>query len=178
MGRDNLDNAKHPGFGQSAGSSAKRLFSNDWKNFPMVGKFGPIFPMIGKNFRAFPHDWKTDGEANGRYWSVTLGSAISIARISGPETGKEYRYAPKILGWCMRVLSNGGTAGSTCQLLSEFFRARTMAAKKRVLFHTKSSSRDGARTVRIKRLSRPFSTSHCMASGISEKLSLPSTTYA
>lgn len=36
MGRDNLDNAKHPGFGQSAGSSAKRLFSNDWKNFSRV----------------------------------------------------------------------------------------------------------------------------------------------
>ena len=31
MGRDNLDNAKHPWFGQSASPSEKREFSNDWK---------------------------------------------------------------------------------------------------------------------------------------------------
>jgi hypothetical protein len=24
----------------------------------MVGKTGPIFPMIGKNFRPFSNDWK------------------------------------------------------------------------------------------------------------------------
>ena len=136
------------------------------------------FPVIEKNSRAVSCDWEMGGKAKGLYGVSTLGSAISIARISGPETGKEYRYVPKILGWCMLVLSKGGTVGSTCRLLSGFFRARTKAAKKRVLFHTMSSSRDGMRTVRIKRLSRPFSTSHCMASGISEKLSLPSTTYA
>jgi hypothetical protein len=28
------------------------------KNFPMVGKNWPIFPMIGKIFRPFSNDWK------------------------------------------------------------------------------------------------------------------------
>jgi hypothetical protein len=27
--------------------------------FPMVGKIGASFPMIGKNFRRFSNDWKT-----------------------------------------------------------------------------------------------------------------------
>ncbi|MBR3583778.1 MAG: hypothetical protein IKO01_10110, partial [Kiritimatiellae bacterium] len=26
--------------------------------FPMVGKFTPVFPTIGKNFRRFSNDWK------------------------------------------------------------------------------------------------------------------------
>jgi hypothetical protein len=42
-----------PDFAQSASPSAKGKFSNGWKkNFPMVGKFRPIFPMIGKKFSA------------------------------------------------------------------------------------------------------------------------------
>jgi hypothetical protein len=47
-----------PGFAQSAGSTARRKFSNDWKNFPMAGKFRPVFPIVGKNFRHFSNDWK------------------------------------------------------------------------------------------------------------------------
>jgi hypothetical protein len=37
--------------------------------FPMVGKFGAFFPMIGKNFRAFSNDWKklsAQGERKGK----------------------------------------------------------------------------------------------------------------
>ena len=33
----------------------------------MVGKNGPIFPMIGKIFRAFSNDWKKFSE---RFWET------------------------------------------------------------------------------------------------------------
>jgi hypothetical protein len=72
--------------------------------------------MMGTIFRAFSGDWKTVGEAKGLYWVSTLGSTISIARISGPETGKEYRHVPKILAWSMFVLSKAGTVGSTASV--------------------------------------------------------------
>ncbi|MBR4251653.1 MAG: hypothetical protein IKQ15_05095 [Kiritimatiellae bacterium] len=33
----------------------------------MVGKNGPDFPMVGKNFRAFSNDWKS---FSGRFWET------------------------------------------------------------------------------------------------------------
>jgi hypothetical protein len=43
----------HPGFGQSGSSSAKRLFSNDWKNFSRV------FQRLEKSFERLV--WQRDG---------------------------------------------------------------------------------------------------------------------
>ena len=50
----------------------KRHLRQTRRRGPSTSGRGKIFPMIGKNFRAFPRDWKTGGEAKGR-----LGERIS-----------------------------------------------------------------------------------------------------
>lgn len=48
----------HRGLAQSAGSSGKGRFSNDWTIFFQWLEKQLNYPMIGKIFRRFSNDWK------------------------------------------------------------------------------------------------------------------------
>ena len=48
----------------------------------MVGKFGPIFPMIGKIFRRFSNDWKKfSGWREGSGWRAE-GMSLAAPRCA------------------------------------------------------------------------------------------------
>jgi hypothetical protein len=70
----------------------------------MVGKIGPVFPMIGKNFREFSNEWKKCFQwlenrhraelrlPKGEGWGYLLWNCARISRAPGQPANKELQW--------------------------------------------------------------------------------------